>query len=576
METLHCEKPPCDHHIKSNLSWFGPVAMTTKPGHFINFTYDISIPKEKCCPGMVVLTSAVREDLNKRKMTCMDMTSKTLEFLYDNEYDFIHLDYHYRYSDACSPPDNNGIYRCARNNTGLKSQTAVYAAAYFYYPCQDTKGLEMVYNVDIQAEEVNYKCFDLKSESPVCSNYYKSAFLPNLLGSDDTSTPLDIILVTLHLQDFYKQCHKHLEEILCRIFLPECTVEGKYLSPCPSLLKEALYACKKYIINNKFLNIPKLDVSEEAIEKYYIKKFETGRACFNKIVTCENPPKIDHGSYIVHSNSTDVHPNSTDIQSNSTDVYKVKTSVTYSCDTNYDLDGESTAYCEYSGVWKPIPKCILKPNGNTMEIITASVLSCLVFVVIVSIVLIIKYRQEIAVLLYAKYGFRINALKEKQCKYDAFIAYNMEDIGFVKNELLNRLEKAADPSYSICIHHRNFEVGDWIANNIINAVGQSRRTIIVLSQNFLNSQWCRFEFSQAHFRLIEDQSFKIIVIALEDPKRLENVPKLINSYIRTGTYISTDNKLFWEKLFYQMPSGHRMIKLEINDMDCNAEREPCI
>ena len=156
-------------------------------------------------------------------------------------------------------------------------------------------------------------------------------------------------------------------------------------------------------------------------------------------------------------------------------------------------------------------------------------------------------------------------LKEKQCKYDAFIAYNLKDISFVKNELLSRLENA-DPHYSVCIHHRDFEVGDWIADNIISAVAQSRRTIIVLSQNFLNSQWCRFEFSQAHFRLIEDQSFMIIVIALEDPTKLENMPKLIKSYIRTGTYISKDNKLFWEKLFYQMPSGHRMIKLEINGM----------
>ncbi len=294
------------------------------------------------------------------------------------------------------------------------------------------------------------------------------------------------------------------------------------------------------------------------IEKYYIKKFETDRPCFNVNVTCDFPPKIDHGSYLVDSNTKDVYP--------------VNSSVRYICDTNYYLDGNSTAFCKYSGEWQPIPKCIIKQNGNTKEIITATLLGCLVLVIIISIILIIKYRQEIAVILYAKYGFRFRTLREKQCKYDAFIAYNLKDIAFIKHDLMSRLENA-DPPYSVCIHHRDFEVGDWITNNIIKAVAQSRRTIIVLSQNFVNSQWCRFEFSQAHFRLIEDQAFKIIVIALDDPKGLKNIPKLIKSYIKTGTYIENDNKLFWEKLFYQMPSGHRMVEPRMREMNCTDEKE---
>ncbi len=220
--------------------------------------------------------------------------------------------------------------------------------------------------------------------------------------------------------------------------------------------------------------------------------------------------------------------------------------------------GESTAYCRYSGEWRPIPECVLK-NGNKKEIITASVLSFLVLLMVIAGILVFRYRQEIAVILYAKYGFRFKTFKEEERKYDVFIAYNLEDIGFVKDELLNRLENAAEPPFKICIHHRDFEVGDWITNNIMKAVAASKRTIIVLSQNFINSQWCRFEFAQAHFRLIADQSFKLIIIALEDPKTLKNTPKLIRTYIKTGTYIARDNKLFWEKLLYLMPSGHRMV-----------------
>ena len=255
---LNSKSSTFNHYIKTNLSWFGPVATTTKPGYYMNLSYDISIQKEKCCPGMVILSSPVKQDLFETKMTCMDIKPKNLEFLYDNEYDFIHLDYRYRYGDICSPPENNtGIYRCAYNYTEAKFQNAVYAAAYFYYPCQDKKGLEMTYNVDIQVEEVNYKCFEVYSVSPICSKHYKSAFLPNLLGSDETNIKFDVILATLHFHEFYIKCHKHLEETLCRVFLPECTAEGNYISPCPSLLREAFYACKEYIFGNNFFKITK-------------------------------------------------------------------------------------------------------------------------------------------------------------------------------------------------------------------------------------------------------------------------------------------------------------------------------
>ncbi len=107
-------------------------------------------------------------------------------------------------------------------------------------------------------------------------------------------------------------------------------------------------------------------------------------------------------------------------------------------------------------------------------------MSLIVLIVIVSMIAMICYRQEIAIILSAKYGFRVRKFKEEERDFDAFIAYSVEDIAFVKNELLNRLETLADPPFNVCIHHRDFVIGDWIANNIIKAVTDSKRTIIVL------------------------------------------------------------------------------------------------
>ncbi len=212
-----------------------------------------------------------------------------------------------------------------------------------------------------------------------------------------------------------------------------------------------------------------------------------------------------------------------------------------------------------------IPICKLRIQNKFKVIITASTLGTFLFIVIIVVVFVFKYRRELVVVIYAKYGLRFRTIPEEKREYDAFIAYSLEDISFVKHELLTRLESFADPPYKILIHHRDFVIGDWIANNIINAIAESKRTIIVLSQNFVNSQWCQFEFSQAHFRLMHDQSCKMIVIALEDPMTFHNVPKVVKRYIKTGAYIRRYDKRFWKKLFYQMPPGHKLLKPRNND-----------
>ncbi len=109
------------------------------------------------------------------------------------------------------------------------------------------------------------------------------------------------------------------------------------------------------------------------------------------------------------------------------------------------------------------------------------------------------------------------------------------------------------PQFRICLHTRDFDGGGIKAKNIINAITQSKRAIIILSQSFIDSEWCQFEFEQAHLQLMQHESYKILVIALDDPKHLQNIPQLIQSYILTRTYLMGTDKLFWQKLLYQMP-----------------------
>ena len=64
-------------------------------------------------------------------------------------------------------------------------------------------------------------------------------------------------------------------------------------------------------------------------------------------------------------------------------------------------------------------------------------------------------------------------------------------------ELAPRLENGYKP-FRLCLHYRDFPVGASIAETIVRSVESSRRTIILVSNNFLASEWCKFEFQTAH------------------------------------------------------------------------------
>lgn len=74
--------------------------------------------------------------------------------------------------------------------------------------------------------------------------------------------------------------------------------------------------------------------------------------------------------------------------------------------------------------------------------------------------------------------------------YDAFISYSHKDSAWVRNVLLPRLE---GEGLRVCIDTRDFEVGVPSLVNMENAVDKSRRTLLVLTPNWLSSEWTAFE-----------------------------------------------------------------------------------
>ena len=100
-----------------------------------------------------------------------------------------------------------------------------------------------------------------------------------------------------------------------------------------------------------------------------------------------------------------------------------------------------------------------------------------------------------------------------------FISYSSKDFAWVTNNLITRLEKH---SISYTIHFRDFELGKPFIQNMADSVYGSRQVLIVLSDNYLSSNFCREELHMAVERKLYtgDSSLIIVLIGKLKKKRL--------------------------------------------------------
>ena len=133
--------------------------------------------------------------------------------------------------------------------------------------------------------------------------------------------------------------------------------------------------------------------------------------------------------------------------------------------------------------------------------------------------------------------FRFVFLSGYEAKYDLFICYSNKDVSWVE-ELLTKLEERG---FLCCIDYRDFTPGAPIMENIAEAIFNSRKTMAVLSPDFINSNWCNRELQQALSRIKYHQVVPILYKKCDIPLVLLD-----------RTYLDWENchvkPYFWDQL----------------------------
>ncbi|XP_074847996.1 toll-like receptor 2 type-2 [Carettochelys insculpta] len=198
---------------------------------------------------------------------------------------------------------------------------------------------------------------------------------------------------------------------------------------------------------------------------------------------------------------------------------------------------------------------------SVFECHTVLAVSSVCTVVLLVILLIVILGYKFHMLWYMRMTWAWLQAKRKPKKshnqdfsYDAFVSYSERDTEWVENLLVQELEYSAPP-FKLCLHKRDFLPGKWIIDNIIDSIEKSRKTLFVLSEHFVQSEWCKYELDFSHFRLFDENNDAAVLILLE-PIKEQTIPKRfckLRKIMNTKTYLEwpldeNQQQIFWNSL----------------------------
>jgi hypothetical protein len=202
-------------------------------------------------------------------------------------------------------------------------------------------------------------------------------------------------------------------------------------------------------------------------------------------------------------------------------------------------------------------KSMFAQKYQVQDFVPFVIIGCSVFVLLLfTVIVIFIYRREMSVWFYSRYGVRLEgrakSRREEEKLFDAFVSYSKKDEAFVAQILAPELEYG-NPPIRLCLHYRDLPVASgYLSDAIVEAMEASRRTILVISENFLKSEWCRYEFKSAHHEVLRTNRHKLILIFIGRIASKDLDPD-IRLWLKTNTFLQWGEKMFWEKLRYALP-----------------------
>lgn len=160
-----------------------------------------------------------------------------------------------------------------------------------------------------------------------------------------------------------------------------------------------------------------------------------------------------------------------------------------------------------------------------------------------------------------------NNMEFKQ-KYDAFLAFSHKNLDLVE-EYVDRLEHGRR-EFKLCFYQRDWLIGESIPDRILQSIEDSKRIILLMTNEFVKSAWGTFEFRTAIKATSMNRHKRLIIIVYPEVENFDDLDTELRLYMKYNTYLSRNDSQFWRKLTYAMPhrkmsSAKRKTKPKVAD-----------
>nr|DBA27313.1 TPA: hypothetical protein GDO54_011475 [Pyxicephalus adspersus] len=185
-----------------------------------------------------------------------------------------------------------------------------------------------------------------------------------------------------------------------------------------------------------------------------------------------------------------------------------------------------------------------------------------------------KYFRGLFFGLYKKMVFSMleeKTQEEKAHKYDAYMCYTQKDFQWVENVFLKNLdsEYCEKNRFNLCFEERNFIPGEDHIVNIRDAIWNSKKTVCIVTKQFLRDGWCveALNYAQSrYFTDLKDVLIMVVVGSLSDYQLRKYKP--IRTYIQRCEYLKwpedyQDVDWFLSRLSYKMLREEKLDNKEV-------------
>ncbi|NXC35993.1 TLR5 protein, partial [Campylorhamphus procurvoides] len=221
-------------------------------------------------------------------------------------------------------------------------------------------------------------------------------------------------------------------------------------------------------------------------------------------------------------------------------------------ETNVTLAGsESDRYCAYPPEFAGVSLSSLEYDGCDEDELQQALrfslfvfLSVTVLIFLVSAIIFTRCRG----ILFIWYKTITNKIiashpqvtDKSEYRYDAYLCYSKNDFEWVQNALLKHLDSQYfnKNRFTLCFEERDFLPGEEHINNIREAIWNSRKTICIVTRQFLKDGWCveAFNFAQSrYFCDLKDVLIMVVVGSLSQYQLMTHKP--IRNFLQRNGYL---------------------------------------